>query len=68
MYAFIGIFTGLSGQTADAASLLAPMSMQNLVTLAAIAQPQISAASQAPSQLTPPATSLCKYPDTYKIR
>lgn len=55
------LLSGLGAQTADTASLLAPMSMQNLVTLAAMAQPQITAASQAPAQLAAPAASLCKF-------
>ncbi|XP_077286154.1 CUGBP Elav-like family member 1 isoform X3 [Arctopsyche grandis] len=58
------LLQGLGAQTADTASLLAPMSMQNLVTLAAMAQPQITAASQAPAQLATPATSLWSTADT----
>jgi hypothetical protein len=61
---------GLSAQTdsqaaAAAAGLLAPMSVQNLVTLAAMSQPSMQAAaanSPTAAQLTTAAQSLCKYP------
>lgn len=59
-------FVGLSAQTdttAAAAGLLSPLSMQNLVTLAAMTQPSLqAAAAQTPTQaaLTNAATSLCK--------
>uniref|UniRef100_A0A182T6K1 Secreted protein n=1 Tax=Anopheles maculatus TaxID=74869 RepID=A0A182T6K1_9DIPT len=61
---------GLSAQTdttsAAAASLLAPISLQNLVTLAGITQPSLQTAAAAAAQtpataISNAATSLCKY-------
>jgi bruno len=60
------IIIGLSAQSdsqaaAAAAGLLAPMSVQNLVTLAAMSQPSMQAAnSPTAAQLTNAAQSLCK--------
>lgn len=63
------IIPGLGAQTetaaAAAAGLLAPMSVQNLVTLAAMTQPTLTATQPTAAQLTNAATSLCKYTFLY---
>ncbi|EAA05917.4 AGAP009477-PA, partial [Anopheles gambiae str. PEST] len=68
------LLQGLSAQTdttsAAAASLLAPISLQNLVTLAGITQPSLQTAAAAAAQtpataISNAATSLCKYTLAY---
>lgn len=63
VYRFSSAGIGAQTDTTAAAGLLTPLSMQNLVTLAAMTQPSLqAAAAQTPTAaITNAANSLCKY-------